>query len=51
MSNLQCVGNEARLVDCRRIKNSERNCNHARDVSIVCSQRTGQYYSIAALKL
>lgn len=48
MSNVFCVGSEARLVDCRRQAFSERNCRHTADVGVRCQERTGQFQYHAA---
>ena len=42
MSNVQCVGSESRLVDCRRIELSERHCSHTSDAGVKCHERTGE---------
>ena len=42
MNQLQCVGSEARLVDCQKGILSLRSCSHARDAGVRCIERTGQ---------
>lgn len=49
MNNLQCVGSEASLVDCRRIELSERTCTHSNDAGVSCLARTSKHSIICAI--
>ncbi len=41
LSNVQCVGGERRLVDCRRQELSERHCSYQSQAGVRCRERTG----------
>ena len=41
INNVQCIGSETQLMDCRRIELSERTCSHTSFAGVQCHERTG----------
>lgn len=46
LSNVQCIGSEERLVDCRRINLNENACSHSEDAGVTCQERTSQFITL-----
>lgn len=42
LDNLNCVGNETRLIDCPHNGVGVHNCDHSEDAVVVCQQSIGQ---------
>lgn len=45
MDDVQCNGNEQRLVDCQHIRGSNHNCFHAEDAGVTCLRSKRQKWS------